>query len=87
VLDTKPMPADPKAISLFEIFAARAAAEQRRLKAELELRAREEQLTRLLESAMDAILVLDARRGRPGESGRTTIVRLQRGGSAGREAQ
>ena len=61
VLDTKPMPADPKTISLFEIFAARAAAEHRRLKAELELRAREEQLARLLESAMDAILVLDAR--------------------------
>jgi PAS domain S-box-containing protein len=61
VLDTKPMPADPRTIALFEIFAARAAAEHRRLKAERELRAREEQLTRLLESAMDAILVLDAR--------------------------
>ena len=60
VLDTKPMPADPKAISLFEIFAARAAAEHRRLKTELQLRAREEQLSQLLESAMDAILVLDA---------------------------
>ncbi|MCL4178729.1 MAG: sigma 54-interacting transcriptional regulator [Verrucomicrobia bacterium] len=60
VLDTKPMPADPRTISLFDIFAARAAAEHRRLKAELELRAREEQLARLLESAMDAILVLDA---------------------------
>ncbi len=60
VLDTKPMPADPRMISLFEIFAARAAAEHRRLKTELELREREEQLARLLESAMDAILVLDA---------------------------
>jgi formate hydrogenlyase transcriptional activator len=60
VLDTKPMPADPEVISLFEIFAARAAAEHRRLRAELQLRAREEQLSRLLESAMDAILVLDA---------------------------
>lgn len=60
VLDTKPMPADPKAISLFRIFAARAAAEHRRLKTELQLRAREEQLAQLLENAMDAILVLDA---------------------------
>jgi PAS domain S-box-containing protein len=63
VLDTKPMPANPRAIALFEIFAARAAAEHRRLKAEVELRAREEQLARLLESAMDAILVVDGRFG------------------------
>jgi len=54
------MPKDSRAISLFEIFAARAAAEHRRLKAEYELRAREEQLSTLLETAMDAILVLDA---------------------------
>ncbi|HOP96154.1 MAG TPA: sigma 54-interacting transcriptional regulator [Verrucomicrobiota bacterium] len=60
VLDDKPMPKDSRAISLFEIFAARAAAEHRRLKAEYELRAREEQLSTLLETAMDAILVLDA---------------------------
>jgi formate hydrogenlyase transcriptional activator len=61
VLDTKPLPADPQAISLFEIFAARAAAEHRRLRAERLLRASEEQLTLLLESAMDAILVLNTR--------------------------
>jgi PAS domain S-box-containing protein len=60
VLDTKPMPKDARAISLFEIFAARAAAEQRRLRIEQEVRAREEQLATLLETAMDAILVLDA---------------------------
>lgn len=60
VLDTKPLPADPRLISLFEIFAARAAAEQRRLKVEREVRAREEQLATLLETTMDAILVLDA---------------------------
>lgn len=59
VLDDKPMPLDPRAVSLFEIFAARATAEHRRLKAERELRAREEQLSLLLETAMDAILVLD----------------------------
>jgi PAS domain S-box-containing protein len=62
VLDTKAMPRDARAISLFEIFAARAAAEHRRLKIEREVRAREEQLSTLLETAMDAILVLDAGR-------------------------
>ena len=60
VLDDKPMPRDERAISLFEIFAARAAAEHRRLKVEQAVRAREEQMSTLLESAMDAILVLDA---------------------------
>jgi PAS domain S-box-containing protein len=63
VLDTKPLPAEPRLISLFEIFAARAAAECRRLKAEQQVRAREEQLTALLDSAMDAVVVLDAAGG------------------------
>jgi PAS domain S-box-containing protein len=60
VLDNKPLPADPRLISLFEIFAARAAAEQRRLRQEMEVRAREEELSALLDSAMDAVAVLDA---------------------------
>jgi PAS domain S-box-containing protein len=60
VLDSKPMPRDPRAISLFQIFATRAAAEHRRLKMEQEVRAGEEQLSTLLETAMDAILVLDS---------------------------
>ena len=60
VLDTKVLPADPRLISLFEIFAARAAAEQRRLRQEAEVRVREEELSALLDSAMDAVLVLDA---------------------------
>ena len=60
VLDTKPLPAQPRLMSLFEIFAARAAAEHRRLKVEQQSRAREEQLAALLEGAMDAIIVLDA---------------------------
>jgi PAS domain S-box-containing protein len=61
VLDNKPLPADPRLISLFEIFAARAAAEMRRLRQEQEVRTREEELTGLLNSAMDAVVVLDAR--------------------------
>lgn len=59
VLDTKPMPVEPRLVSLFEIFAARAAAECRRLSVEQQARAREEQLDALLCGAMDAILVLD----------------------------
>ncbi len=61
VLDNKPMPANTRSISLFEIFAARAAAEQRRLRQEAEVRAREEELSGLLNSAMDAVLVLTER--------------------------
>ena len=34
VLDTRPMPEEPRALALFQIFAARAAAELRRLRAE-----------------------------------------------------
>ena len=60
VLDTRPMPRDARTISIFEIFAARAAAEHRRLRVEREVRAREQELSTLLETAMDAIVVLDA---------------------------
>ncbi|HET7540540.1 MAG TPA: sigma 54-interacting transcriptional regulator [Polyangiaceae bacterium] len=59
VLDDKPMPADPRVTAIFEIFAHRAAAELRRVRAERAIREREAQLSRLLESAMDAIVVLD----------------------------
>ena len=60
ILDDKTMPGEPRLLSLFEIFAARAAAEVRRLKIEQEVRLREEELSALLGSAMDAIVVLDA---------------------------
>jgi PAS domain S-box-containing protein len=63
VLDTKPLPVEPRLISLFEIFAARAAAEQRRLRQETEVRVREEELSALLDSTMDAVVVLDASGG------------------------
>jgi PAS domain S-box-containing protein len=59
VLDTKPMPRDSRLVAVFEVFAARAAAEHRRLSIEHDVRAREEQLTALIQSALDAILVLD----------------------------
>ena len=60
VMDTKPMPEDPLRLALFEIFAGRAAAELRRLRAEREARAQEARLARLVDSAMDAIVQLDA---------------------------
>jgi PAS domain S-box-containing protein len=60
VLDNKPMPRDERAIALFQVFAARATGELRRLKAMQQVQAREELLSLLLSSAMDSILVLDA---------------------------
>jgi len=59
VMDRRPMPEDAHALALFQIFAARAGAELRRLRAERELREREEKLARLVDSAMDAIIELD----------------------------
>ena len=59
VLDLRPMPRDPRAEALFQIFGARAGAELRRLRAEAQVRQREEKLGRLVESAMDAIIEVD----------------------------
>ncbi len=59
VLDQRPMPENPRALAIFEIFAARAAAGLRRLRAERDVREREEKLSRLVDSAMDAIVELD----------------------------
>ena len=59
VLDVVPMPDDPIRRAFFEIFAGRAAAELRRLRAERQVRAQKAHLTRLLDSALDAIVQLD----------------------------
>jgi PAS domain S-box-containing protein len=59
VVDRKPMPARPRFQATFEIFAARAAAELQRLRAEAEVREREEKFRSLINSAMDAIIDLD----------------------------
>jgi PAS domain S-box-containing protein len=55
------MPDEPRALAVFQIFAARAAAELRRMRAESQVREREEKLRRLMDSAMDAIIELDPR--------------------------
>ncbi len=59
VMDTQPMPEEPRVHAIFRIFAGRAAAELRRLRAESGIREREEKLGRLVDSAMDAIIELD----------------------------
>ncbi|MBS1840257.1 MAG: sigma 54-interacting transcriptional regulator [Acidobacteria bacterium] len=58
-VDTKPMKLNPELESAFKIFAARAGAEFKRLRAEAKIRESEQRLSRLFESAMDAILELD----------------------------
>jgi PAS domain S-box-containing protein len=60
VMDKRPIPPDPRLLAVFEIFAARAAAEHRRIAAEARLRDREEKLAHLVDTAMDAILDLGA---------------------------
>jgi len=59
VFDTKPLPEESWVNSVFRIFAARASAELQRLRAEYDVREREEKLSRLVDSAMDAIIELN----------------------------
>ncbi|MGH8659189.1 MAG: sigma-54 interaction domain-containing protein [Gammaproteobacteria bacterium] len=59
MLDTKPMRAAPQDLSVFRIFAARAAAELERQKATLDLAQSEQRLTSILASATDAIITVD----------------------------
>ncbi|MDH4086354.1 MAG: sigma 54-interacting transcriptional regulator [Nitrospira sp.] len=59
VIDRRPIPEEPRVHAIFQIFAARAAAELQRMRAEVEVREREEKVGRLLSSAMDAIIELD----------------------------
>ena len=59
VIDRRPMPEEPRVLALFNIFAARATVELRRLRAEKQAREREEKLRRLFDSAMDAVIEFD----------------------------
>ena len=61
VLDTKPIPEDPRLVGIFNIFAARAAAELQRIRAEAKVKEREHKLSQLVGSAMDTIIELDRR--------------------------
>jgi PAS domain S-box-containing protein len=60
VMDTAPMPEEPRLMAIFQIFAARATAELQRLRAEAGVRERKAQLDELVSGAMDAIVQLDA---------------------------
>jgi PAS domain S-box-containing protein len=59
VIDRRPMPEEQRVLALFRIFAARATAEMRRLRAEKQVLEREEKLRRLFDSAMDAVIEFD----------------------------
>jgi PAS domain S-box-containing protein len=59
VMDRRPVHDKEAALSLMRIFASRAGAELRRIRAEERLRQREEKLSRLLDTAPDAIVELD----------------------------
>src|SRR3989337_1402563 len=62
VLHTKPLPASKEYERIFRIFANRAGAELRWLKLEQELRSRTEELDAVLQTALDAILILNEER-------------------------
>jgi PAS domain S-box-containing protein len=61
VLDTRPMPEEPRLVTVLTLFAERAAAELQRLRAEQGVREREERLATIVGGAMDAIVELDDR--------------------------
>jgi PAS domain S-box-containing protein len=58
VIDSKPLPADPQLEAVFRIFAVRASAEVRRIRAESSVRESEQRFSGLFESALDAIVEL-----------------------------
>lgn len=59
VMDRRPVHDKEAALSMMRIFASRAGAELRRIRAEERLRQRKEKLSRLLDTAPDAIVELD----------------------------
>jgi PAS domain S-box-containing protein len=59
VLDKRPLPEEPRLLTVFQLFADRASAELQRMRAEEAVREREEKLARLVDGAMDAIVELD----------------------------
>jgi PAS domain S-box-containing protein len=59
VLDTRPMPEDPRARTIFQIFAARASAELQRLNAEAQRRETEERYRRIIQTTDEGFLLMD----------------------------
>ena len=59
VLDTQPIPRDPKILNIFRIFSNRGSAELQRLGAEKQIAHKEAKLRKLFDSTIDAILEID----------------------------
>lgn len=59
VLDTRPMPAEPLARTVFQIFAARASAELQRIRAETERRRTEEKYRRIVQATDQGFLLMN----------------------------
>jgi PAS domain S-box-containing protein len=59
VLDQRPMPADPRARTIFQIFAARASAELLRLRAEAHRRQTEEKYRRIIQTTDEGFLLMN----------------------------
>jgi PAS domain S-box-containing protein len=59
VLDTRPMPEEPRSLAIFQIFATRASAELQRLYAGAEIKKREEKYRRIVETAAEGFLLMD----------------------------
>ena len=59
VLDTRPMAREPRALAIFQIFAARASAELQRLYADTEIKQSEEKYRRIVETAAEGFLLMD----------------------------
>lgn len=59
VMDTHPMPREPRCVNILQIFAARASAELQRLRAEAEIRQSEVKFRRIIETAGEGFMLLD----------------------------
>jgi PAS domain S-box-containing protein len=59
VLDTRPMPEDPRARTIFQIFAARASAELQRLRAEAERHDAEKKYRRIIQTTDEGFLLMN----------------------------
>jgi len=59
VLDTQPLSEESRTLKIFQIFAARASAELQRLRAENDIRKREEKYRRIVETAREGFILLD----------------------------
>lgn len=59
VMDTRPMPEEPRARTIFQIFAARASAELQRLRAESERREAEEKYRRIIQATDEGFLLMN----------------------------